>query len=214
MKLLKPLLAAAGLALLTAACGSAATPSAHSGAAATPIPRPVLNETADAALGPILTDAQGRTLYRFLPEKDGKVHCTGQCAGIWLPLLVKGTTTPTHDVALSGSVGTVARPDGTTQATYYEWPLYTYSGDKKGGETSGQGVAGMWFAQTATAPVDGDNDNDGTPAPTPVAAQPPPQPQAQQPPAPQQQPTPVPVPGFNDGDADNRGGPNDGDGNR
>jgi predicted lipoprotein with Yx(FWY)xxD motif len=218
MRLLKPLLVAAGLALLTAACGSA-TQSGQSRAAATPTPRPLLNEAADPALGQILTDAQGRTLYHFLPEKDGKVNCTGQCGGIWMPLLVSGTTTPTHDPNVSGTVGTVARPDGTTQVTYYEWPLYTYSGDKKAGETSGQAVAGMWFAQAATAPLDGDNDNDGTPVPTPtptpapVAAQPAPQPQAQQPPAQQRQPTPVPVPGFNDGDADNRGGPNDGDGN-
>ncbi len=216
---MKFLLAAAGLVLVAAACGGAATPTGQSSAAASPAPRPVLNETTDTALGPILTDAQGRTLYHFLPEKDGKVECTGQCTGIWLPLLVKGTTAPTHDPALGGSIGTVARPDGSTQATYYEWPLYTFSGDKKAGQTSGQAVAGMWFAQTATAPLDGNGDNDGTPAPTPaptptpVAAQPAPQPQAQQPAPQQRQPTPVPVPGFNDGDADNRGGPNDGDGN-
>jgi predicted lipoprotein with Yx(FWY)xxD motif len=213
---MKFLLAAAGLVLLVAACGSATTQTGQSRAPASPTPRPILNETANAALGQILTDAQGRTLYHFLPEKDGKVDCTGQCSSIWLPLLVKGTTAPTHDPALSGSIGTVARPDGSTQVTYYEWPLYTFSGDKKVGDTSGQAVAGMWFAQTATAPVDGDRDNDGTPAPTPtptptpapVAAQPAPQPPPQQ-----RQPTPVPVPGFNDGDADNRGGPNDGDGN-
>ena len=215
---MKILLAAAGLALLTAACGGATTQTGQSRAAASPTPRSVINGTANPALGQILTDAHGRTLYHFLPEKDGKVDCTGQCSSIWLPLLVKGSTTPTRDPALSGSVGTVTRPDGTTQVTYYEWPLYTFSGDKMAGETSGQAVAGMWFAQTATAPLDGDNDNDGTPVPTPTptptpaaAAQPTPQVPVQQPPV--QRPTPVPVPGFNDGDADNKGGPNDGDGN-
>jgi predicted lipoprotein with Yx(FWY)xxD motif len=209
MRLLKTLVGVAVLALVTAACGAASTQTGQGRAAASPSPRPVLNETADPNLGQILIDSQGRTLYHFLPEKDGKVQCTGQCAGTWLPVLVKGTTAPSHDAALSGSVGTVARPDGTTQVTYYEWPLYTFSGDKSPGETSGQAVAGMWFAQTASGAVDGDNDNDGTAAPTPSAAQAP----AQQPPAQQRPPTPVPAPGFNDGDADNRGGANDGDGN-
>jgi predicted lipoprotein with Yx(FWY)xxD motif len=210
----KLVMAAAAFGVLSVACGSAVTQTGQSHAATSPqAVRPVLNEADNPRLGQILTDAQGRTLYHFLPEKDGKVNCTGQCAGIWTPLVASGTT-PTHDPALGGTVGTVTRPDGTLQVTYYDWPLYTFTGDEKPGDASGQAVAGMWFAQPATAPVDADNDNDGTTAPpptatpAPVAAQP-----AQQPPAQERPPTPAPLPGFNDGDADNRGGPNDGDGN-
>ncbi|MFB6784373.1 MULTISPECIES: hypothetical protein [unclassified Streptomyces] len=37
------------------------------------------------------------------------------------------------------------RPDGTKQLTIDCWPLYWYTGDKKPGETNGQGLNGTWF---------------------------------------------------------------------
>jgi hypothetical protein len=50
--------------------------------------------------------------------------------------------------ALPGKVGTVVRPDGTEQLTYDGMPLYTYAGDTKPAQASGQGVEGVWFAVT------------------------------------------------------------------
>ncbi len=212
MRKTKLLLATTAAALLAAAaCGGANYRTSTRNDAGTA--KPVLGQTANASLGAIVTDAQGRTLYHFLPEKDGKVSCTGKCATSWMPLLASGTTAPTHDPGLSGTVGTVKRPDQGTQVTYNEWPLYRFSGDKRPGDTSGQGVAGMWFAQAALAPADADNDHDATtpaPSPPPTAA-PAPQPPAT--PAPPPPPGSPPSPAFNDGDSDNRGGPSDGDGN-
>ncbi|MDQ6900476.1 MAG: hypothetical protein M3072_13395 [Candidatus Dormibacteraeota bacterium] len=168
----------------------------------------------------VLTDAQGRTLYHFLPEKDGKVSCTADCATTWTPLLVPTSSAPNRAAGLPGTVGVVKRPDGGTQVTYDEWPLYTFSGDKRVGDVAGQGIAGNWFAQTAQTPVDQDNDHDGTtPPPSPAvvpspASAPAPQPPAGQAPVPAPPPpAPTARPAFNDGDADNRGGPSDGDGN-
>jgi len=34
--------------------------------------------------------------------------------------------------------------DGYKQTTYKGWPLYRYSGDKKSGDISGQGLKGVW----------------------------------------------------------------------
>lgn len=215
MRIGTQLLIAAGFGLLATACGGASAQTSEKPGAG---PKPALNEATDPKLGQILTDANGRVLYHFLPEKGGKVVCTGQCALTWHPLLVSGTTSPTHDPKLSGTVSTIARPDGSTQVAYYEWPLYTFTGDKNPGDTNGQGAGGMWFAQVALAPPDADHDNDGTTPPPAGAVQPPAQP-AEPPaatpsaPPPTQAPAPVQPPAFKDGDGDNRGGPSDGDGN-
>jgi hypothetical protein len=37
-------------------------------------------------------------------------------------------------------LGTTKRHDGTLQVTYNGWPLYTYGGDSKAGDTTGEGV--------------------------------------------------------------------------
>ena len=40
--------------------------------------------------GKVLVDAKGRALYRNDQERSGMVLCTGACASIWKPLLVRG----------------------------------------------------------------------------------------------------------------------------
>jgi predicted lipoprotein with Yx(FWY)xxD motif len=51
-----------------------------------------LNATDNPQLGQILTDGDGRTLYRFDKDtaKPSKSNCEGDCATAWPPLL-KGT---------------------------------------------------------------------------------------------------------------------------
>jgi predicted lipoprotein with Yx(FWY)xxD motif len=99
----------------------------------------------NAKFGKILVDADGRTLYHFDKDKNGKVACTGSCATTWPPLLVAKGTKPSGTTGL----GTVQRPDGTTQVTYHGEPLYRYSGDSKAGDTRGDGVAGLWHVVKA-----------------------------------------------------------------
>jgi hypothetical protein len=110
----------------------------------------------------------------------------------------------TTSVALPGTLKTIVRPDGGRQVTYSDWPLYTFSGDNRPGDTNGQGVMGNWFVVST-----GLTEGVASPAPTqaPAPAQP----------APPMPPLPMPtscIPGFNGGDhdADNNGGRNDGDG--
>src|ERR1700758_949094 len=107
-------------------------------------------KTASSSLGTILVDAHGMTLYSLSAEQGGKFICsTTACTGIWHPLTVSAGESPSGEV---GSLGTVKRPDGTTQVTYKGMPLYTFAQDQKPGETNGKGVkdVGTWTAVTTT----------------------------------------------------------------
>src|SRR4029453_15938829 len=51
---------------------------------------PVLAARDDAALGSILTDSSGWTLYTFANDGPGTSACVGPCASAWPALLVNG----------------------------------------------------------------------------------------------------------------------------
>ena len=49
----------------------------------------------------------------------------------------------------ASKLGTITRSDGKTQVTYNGHPLYLFIGDKKPGDTTGQGLTAFgaaWFA--------------------------------------------------------------------
>lgn len=101
----------------------------------------------NTSLGNLVVDGNGRTLYRF--DKDSptpsKTTCTGPCQDTWPPEIVSpGGKVYANGVAAS-AVGSVTRPDGTTQLTIGGWPVYLFSGDHAAGDTKGQGVNGTWF---------------------------------------------------------------------
>ena len=52
-------------------------------------------------------------------------------------------------------MGTKTRPDGSVQATYDGVPLYRFAADKAPGDTSGQGVGGIWFAVSVSGSAAG-----------------------------------------------------------
>jgi predicted lipoprotein with Yx(FWY)xxD motif len=191
--------------LLAATCGGATTAAVKP----TPTPvRPVMSTAMNATLGQILVDAKGFTLYFFVPEQGTKVVCTGDCVTTWRPLMANGPAPPTSTVPLPGVIATVDRPDGSgRQVTYDGWPLYTDAMDTSPGDTQGSGASGEWFVALAA----GESTPTPTPPPTPAPTAPP---ATAAPPPPPPPPTMRPPPFGNDGDADNRGGPNDGDGNK
>ena len=47
-------------------------------------------------------------------------------------------------------LGTIKRPDGRVQVTYYGLTLYRYSGDSKAGQTNGEGIQKIWYAISPT----------------------------------------------------------------
>jgi len=111
-----------------------------------------LQTKAIAGVGTVLATAKGFTLYHNTQETGSNIACTGVCSSTWPPLLAATGTTPQVSGA-SGTWGTIKRPDGQTQLTYNNHPLYTYSGDTAAGQANGQGLGGIWFAETASGTV-------------------------------------------------------------
>ena len=97
----------------------------------------------------VLTNAKGFTLYSFAPDTPTTSRCNGQCATFWPP--VKGPVTA--GPGATGSLGTIMRSDGATQATYNGHPLYTYIADTAPGQAKGNGLnasGGVWHEVTAS----------------------------------------------------------------
>jgi predicted lipoprotein with Yx(FWY)xxD motif len=150
----KSLFPALSAALLLAACGSSsgsssgsasATAASSSSTASSPT---VIRTASTPRLGAVLVDAQGMTLYSLSVERGGKFICTaGACTSIWHPLSAGPGGVSGKGV---GSLGTVKRPDGTTQVTYKGLPLYTFANDHAPGQAHGQGIrdVGTWSAAT------------------------------------------------------------------
>ena len=151
------------LAILLAACGSSTNPGTGGGGlygAASPAPTPAtpsasapvaaatLIVTQNMSLGPILTDPSGRTLYQFLPEKGGKIVCTGTCLPAWPAYLSSSTVAGT---GVTGTLAVITRPEGGQQVTYNTWPLYYFVKDTGPDQANGQGIVafgGKWLAAT------------------------------------------------------------------
>jgi predicted lipoprotein with Yx(FWY)xxD motif len=91
----------------------------------------------------LLTNAAGLTLYWFAPDTSTKSACYGSCAAYWPPV----TGTPSAGPGVTGTLGTITRTGGATQATYDGHPLYTYIGDSAPGTASGNNInlnGGLW----------------------------------------------------------------------
>jgi predicted lipoprotein with Yx(FWY)xxD motif len=154
---------AAGLAVLAlavSACASSgsssasgSTPAAGASSPASPAPASSSGGTTLTArtIGgtQVLTNSQGLTLYWFAPDTPTTSKCTGSCATYWPP--VKGPATAGSGV--TGTLGTITRSDGTTQATYDGHPLYTYVADTAPGQNKGNGLnisGGLWYEMTVS----------------------------------------------------------------
>ena len=98
---------------------------------------------ADSSFGEIVADADGNTLYVFLPDEGGASTCYDDCEAAWPPLTVDGA--PVGDGVDASLLGTVEREDGTMQVTLDGWPLYSFSGDEAAGDTNGQGLNEVWY---------------------------------------------------------------------
>lgn len=112
-------------------------------------------EAEDSALGTILTDSDGVTLYVFLNDADGESTCYDSCQENWPPLVARGEVEARDGVDAS-LLATTERRDGTMQVTYAGLPLYYFAGDQSSGDTNGQGVGGVWFVVSPEGgPIEG-----------------------------------------------------------
>lgn len=96
----------------------------------------------DPKLGSYLADNNGRALYIFAKDYNGQSSCAGDCATVWPSFYLANVTIgPGLDM---GDFRTITRPDGSTQTTYYNWPLYYYSGDAATGDVKGDAFNKLW----------------------------------------------------------------------
>lgn len=120
----------------------------------------------NATLGTILVAPNGKTLYHFSLDRHGTIGCTGRCLQFWFPLRVaKGAKVPSRMTGITGKLGEINRGHGVMQVTYRGHPLYTFIGDQKAGQTSGQGFKdfdGVWSVATVKAASSGGNTGSST----------------------------------------------------
>jgi predicted lipoprotein with Yx(FWY)xxD motif len=174
-RILRPAgLLAAGLLALTAcsvpyAGSDSPKPVAPAAKPADPKAGVTLSAAASPALGTVVTDADGFTLYRFDRDlaKPSRTSCVDACATTWPPAVVTTGQVTVNGVDRS-LVGTVLRPDGTRQLTIGGWPVYGFSKDTAQGEVKGQGVGGTWFAVTPTGAKNTSVIGDAESAPAPA----------------------------------------------
>jgi predicted lipoprotein with Yx(FWY)xxD motif len=99
-------------------------------------------EAADTDLGTILVDGEGATLYLFTQDSPGTSACEDECLQAWPILAGEAAAGEGVDADL---LGAIERPDGDTQATYNDWPLYYFAEDARPGDLKGQGVNDVWW---------------------------------------------------------------------
>ena len=95
-------------------------------------------KTMEIAGKEVLTDANGMTLYIFDKDTAGVSNCYDQCATTWPPLFAA------DGAADEGEFTIVTRTDGTKMWAHEGMPLYLWVKDEKPGDTTGDGVGGVW----------------------------------------------------------------------
>jgi predicted lipoprotein with Yx(FWY)xxD motif len=102
-----------------------------------------LVKTADVGGKQVLTDMNGMTLYTFDKDVQGQAsNCydegDSKCATNWPPLFADANAKAEGDFTI------IDRKDGTKIWAYKGWPLYLWIKDAKPGDTTGDGVGGVW----------------------------------------------------------------------
>lgn len=132
----------------TAASGQHATSGGGSAAALAAMPaivriavKHVPRAGAVLAAGP-----SRRTVYAYERDRFGpsRSSCIGPCTSTWPPVLSKGPAIVAGR-AKASLLGSIRRPDGTTQVTYSGHPLYYFSGDRRVRDIRGEGTEGLWY---------------------------------------------------------------------
>jgi len=100
----------------------------------------------------VLVDPSGKTLYFTDSDTSGAIKCTDECTKLWIPAAAPSGGTQ------GANMGMTKRPDGTSQLTYQNKPLYTFTMDSKDQPASGNnardsfgGVDFTWHAIVVSA---------------------------------------------------------------
>lgn len=172
MSKLRPILVLAALGLVAGGCGkSSSSPTTATTAKSSSPPASSGGSTEGGsssssaqvgtrtvgALGTVLVDSTGHTLYVFMPDKHSAVRCTGACASVWPPLKVEsGGKASASGGAKQSLLSSDPDPEGGDVVTYAGWPLYKYVADTSPGMATGQGLninGGLWYVISPSGTV-------------------------------------------------------------
>ncbi len=99
---------------------------------------------ADSSMGKILVAPNGMTLYTFDKDTKGAATsaCTGKCIAAWPPFVAEAGAMAEGDWTMVD----VVDKDGKAEKmwAYDGMPLYFWVKDAKAGDTTGDGVGGVW----------------------------------------------------------------------
>jgi predicted lipoprotein with Yx(FWY)xxD motif len=105
-----------------------------------------------STLGQYLVDKNGRSLYMFANDANGRTSCTGGCAALWPYFTISDLSLAKLGPGLNISDFDTINVNGTVQIRYRKWPLYyyapaAYNGNalEGPGQTTGDGFGGIWF---------------------------------------------------------------------
>jgi predicted lipoprotein with Yx(FWY)xxD motif len=155
------------LAIGLAACGSSssnddssATAASDSGSGGQTVTTKSISGTGD-----VLVDSSGAALYTNDMDTGSKIACTDQCLTEWVPVAAPAGGSPTSDdSAVQDKLGTLQRPDGTSQVTFGGMPLYSFVEDSSG-QVTGDGFTdafgGTTFVWTVAAAPGGSTGSGG-----------------------------------------------------
>jgi predicted lipoprotein with Yx(FWY)xxD motif len=136
-------LAAIGAAMLIVALAQAGTHRQSAG---------VVVSVRKTALGSVLVDSRGRTLYLFEKDRNGLSMCSSACTAYWPPLT--SHVAPRAGSGVHKQLLTLGKAhNGVRQVLYAGHPLYTFVGDTHAGQTSGEGLTNFgagWYAIAAS----------------------------------------------------------------
>ena len=151
--------------------GLALAPVASAFAQATPEgeeAQPTVFVRQDPALGTILTDPNGMTLYLFTKDTVANESvCEGDCLANWPAFTAEEPLMLPNRV--DGELTLFDRSDGTKQVAYNGIPLYYWINDKAPGDTTGQAVGDVWWVVAPGAQM-GAGAPMGTPEASPEAS--------------------------------------------
>jgi len=102
-------------------------------------------KVAESKAGQIVVDGKGMSVYYFTKDtKDsGTSACKDACLTAWPPVTTASDAPAASGV--TGTVGTIATPDGKKQVTINGMPLYYFEKDTAAGDILGQGVNNVWY---------------------------------------------------------------------
>jgi predicted lipoprotein with Yx(FWY)xxD motif len=102
---------------------------------------------AHTALGTVLVDHSGRTVYLLTADSRGHSTCSVRCLAYWPS--VRPRSRATSLPGISARIGATKVAGGGSTVTVGGRPVYTFVSDSARGDVKGEGVksfGGVWYA--------------------------------------------------------------------